>query len=51
MPVGLISATQMSLQSKCLGVSGVYGGTAENKIRLSAFRPFLFKQLSPSACC
>ena len=50
MAVGLIAATQMSLQGKCLGVSGVYGDTAENRIRPWEFRPFLFEQLSPSAC-
>jgi len=51
MPVGLISAAQTSLQSKVLGVGGFYCSTAENRIRLCESRPFLFEQLSPSACC
>lgn len=51
MSVGLTSATGMSQQSELSGVSGVYGDTAENRIRPWEFRPFLFEQLSPSACC
>lgn len=45
--VNMISATQMSLQSNCFGVAGLYGDTAENRSRLCEFRPFLFEQLSP----
>lgn len=51
MSAGLMSATRMSLQSKSLGVGGVYGGTAENRIWPCELRPFLFEQLSPSTCC